>query len=89
MIIEHAIPDNLEPLTLTYALKIPQYWRKACSKEFDNLLQIQLSQIVPRGDTKIAVGRKWLFHIKRNPGGSVAQRDIFPGCRRVHPNSLI
>lgn len=71
-ITKHELHENLEPSTVTQALKIP-HWRKACSEEFDALLKNGTWTLVPRDTTINLVGCKWLFRIKRNPNGTIAR----------------
>ncbi|XP_019430787.1 PREDICTED: uncharacterized protein LOC109338103 [Lupinus angustifolius] len=69
---KHALPENLEPSTVTQALKIP-HWRQACSADFDALMNNGTWNLVPREEAKNLVGCKWLFRIKRNPDGTIAR----------------
>jgi hypothetical protein len=69
---KHNLPENLEPSTISQALKIP-HWSKACSEEFDALMNNGTWTLVPRNESNNLVGCKWLFRIKRNPDGSIAR----------------
>ena len=68
---KHDLQENLEPSTITQALKIA-HWRDACSAEFNALMNNGTWTLVPRQTHTNLVGCKWLFRIKRNPDGSVA-----------------
>lgn len=54
---KHDLLENLEPSTVTRALKIP-HWRQACSAEFDALLNNGTWTLVPREEAKNLVGCK-------------------------------
>ena len=69
---KHTLLENSEPSTINQALKIP-YWRQACSKEFNALMNNGTWTLVPNDTSKILVGCKWLFRIKRNPDGSISR----------------
>ncbi|PNX79902.1 hypothetical protein L195_g035893, partial [Trifolium pratense] len=69
---KHDLQENLEPSTITQALKIA-HWRDACSAEFNALMSNGTWTLVPQQKHTNVVGCKWLFRIKRNPDGSVAR----------------
>lgn len=61
-----------EPRTVGKALK-HKHWREAMSSEFNALLQNQTWDLVPPINVKNIVEYKWIFHIKRNPNGSICR----------------
>lgn len=69
---KHELQENLEPSTITQALKI-SHWRDACSAEFNALMNNGTWTLVPRDTHTNLVSCKWLFRIKRNSDGSVAR----------------
>ena len=62
--------ESFEPTTVSQALKIP-HWRQTMSEEFDALVHNSTWTRVPHNPTQNIVGCKWIFHIKRNPDGSI------------------
>jgi histone deacetylase 1/2 len=69
---KHEIPENIEPSTVTQALKIPE-WIQACSGEFDALPHNRTWSLVPRTNNQNIADCKWLFRVKRNLDGSVSR----------------
>ncbi|KAK2373433.1 putative mitochondrial protein [Trifolium repens] len=69
---KHDLQENLEPSTITQALKIA-HWRDACSAEFNALMSNGTWTLVPPQKHTNVVDCKWLFRIKRNSDGSVAR----------------
>jgi hypothetical protein len=69
---KHDLPENIEPSTITQALKIPE-WSQACSAEFDALIHNGTWTLVPKTNTQNIVGCKWLFRVKRNPNGTISR----------------
>ena len=72
VVTKHDLQENLEPSTITQALKI-SHWIDACSAEFNALMNNGTWTLVPRLSHTNVVGCKWLFQIKRNSDGSVSQ----------------
>ena len=63
---KHPIPENLEPSNVREDTQ-HSHWHEAMAAEFDALL------LVPPPKNHNIFGCKWLFHIKRNPDGSISR----------------
>lgn len=61
-----------EPPNAREAIK-HSHWRKAMQVEYDALIGNQTWDIVPSSPHQKVVGCKWVFKIKRNSHGSIAQ----------------
>ncbi|RDX76104.1 putative mitochondrial protein, partial [Mucuna pruriens] len=64
------VDAHTEPQTVKVALS-STHWREAMQQEYDVLLKNKTWSLVPLPPSCKAIGRKWIFKVKRNVDGSI------------------
>lgn len=61
-----------EPKIYKMAMKSPnaEKWKEACTKEIQNIMDIEVWEIVDRPTNSPVVGGRWHFKLKLNPNGT-------------------
>lgn len=69
---KHPLPPADEPTCASKALQCHE-WKQAMSEEFTALMTNGTWSLVPNQPHFNVIGNKWVFHLKRNPDGSIAR----------------
>ena len=62
-----------EPKSFIEAMESPEKekWQKAIQEEWNSLISRKVFEIVPQSTSKLPIGCKWVFKIKRNADGNI------------------